>query len=79
MWSTKVYDSVKTEYGPRRNRTSPPTVPRPAGPKCISTSGLPGFTQDAWRVIRKDGQEVEREKFTWRYDPEPRFVCGGEP
>ena len=79
MWSTRVYDSVKTEYGPRRDRTSPPTVPRPAGPKCISTSGLPGFTQDAWRVIRKDGQEVEREKFTWRYDPEPRFVCGGEP
>jgi vancomycin resistance protein YoaR len=78
MWSTKVYDSVKTVYGPRRNGTSPPTVPRPAGPRCISTSGLPGFTQDAWRVIRKDGQEVEREKFTWRYDPEPRFVCGSE-
>ncbi|MET0415052.1 MAG: VanW family protein [Actinoplanes sp.] len=79
MWSTKVYDSVKTEYGPRRNRTSPPTVERPAGPRCIATSGLPGFTQDAWRVIRKDGREVEREKFTWRYDPEPRFVCGGAP
>ncbi len=78
MWSTKVYDSVKTVYGPKRNRTSPPTVHRPAGPKCISSSGLPGFTQDAWRVIRKDGQEVEREKFSWRYDPEPRFVCGGE-
>ncbi len=79
MWSTKVYDSVKTEYGPRRNRTSPSTVNRPAGPKCITSSGLPGFTQDAWRVIRKDGREVAREKFTWRYDPEPRFVCGGEP
>ncbi|GAB2628140.1 vanomycin resistance protein VanB [Paractinoplanes abujensis] len=77
LWSTKVYDSVKTVYGPRRNQTSPPTVRREAGPKCISTSGLPGFTQDAWRVIRKDGQEVERKKFTWRYDPEPRFVCGG--
>ncbi|MBL7254918.1 VanW family protein [Paractinoplanes lichenicola] len=77
LWSTKVYDSVKTVYGPKRNRTSPPTVQREAGPRCIATSGLPGFTQDAWRVIRKDGQEVEREKFTWRYDPEPRFVCGG--
>src|SRR4029453_4141671 len=30
MWSTKVYDSVKTEYGPRRRHTSPPTVARPA-------------------------------------------------
>ena len=79
MWSTKVYDSVKTVYGPRRNRTSPPTVYRPAGPECLTSSGLPGFTQDAWRVIRKDGREIAREKFTWRYDPEPRFICGEEP
>ncbi len=79
MYSTKVYDSVKTVYGPRRDFTSPQTVQREAGPKCIATSGLPGFAQDAWRVIRKDGKEIEREKFSWRYDPEPRFVCGGEP
>ncbi|GAA3903762.1 VanW family protein [Amorphoplanes auranticolor] len=79
MWSTKVYDSVKTVRSPRRNITSPPTVYREPGPKCIATSGLPGFTQDAWRVIRKDGKEVEREKFTWRYDPEPRFICGAKP
>ncbi|MEV4350367.1 VanW family protein [Actinoplanes sp. NPDC049596] len=78
MWGTKVYDSVKTVYGPRRNVTSPPTVHREAGPKCLTSSGLPGFTQDAWRVIRKDGREIERRKFTWRYDPEPRFVCGGQ-
>jgi vancomycin resistance protein YoaR len=79
MWSTKVYDSVKTERSPRRNITSPPTVYREPGPKCIATSGLPGFTQDAWRVIRKDGKQVKREKFTWKYDPEPRFICGQEP
>ena len=79
MWSTKFYDSVKTERSPRRNATSPPTVYREPGPKCISSSGLPGFTQDAWRIIRKDGRELKREKFTWRYDPEPRFVCGAQP
>jgi vancomycin resistance protein YoaR len=79
MWSTKYYDSVKTERSPRRNLTSPPTVYSKPGPACISSSGLPGFTQDAFRVIRKDGQEVKREKFTWRYDPEPRFICGKEP
>ncbi|XVV11956.1 VanW family protein [Actinoplanes sp. CA-131856] len=78
MWGTKIYDSVKTVYGPRRNHTSPPTVHREDGPKCLTSSGLPGFTQDAWRVIRKDGREIERKKFTWRYDPEPRFVCGEE-
>jgi vancomycin resistance protein YoaR len=79
MWSTKVYDGVATVRGPRRHPTWPPTVYREPGPGCITSSGLPGFTQDAWRVIRKDGQEVEREKFTWRYDPEPRFVCGAPP
>ncbi|MGX6602364.1 VanW family protein [Micromonosporaceae bacterium Da 78-11] len=79
LWSTKVYDSVETEYGPRRRATTPPTVYRPAGPRCITSSGLPGFTQDAWRVIRKDGRRIAREKFSWRYDPEPRFVCGTKP
>ncbi|WP_394328235.1 VanW family protein [Couchioplanes caeruleus] len=79
MWSTKVYDSVKTVRSPRRNFTSPTTVYREPGPRCVASSGLPGFTQDAWRVIRKDGEEVARERFTWRYDPEPRFVCGEEP
>jgi vancomycin resistance protein YoaR len=75
LWSTRVFDSVRTVYGTRRARTLPPTVKRPAGPRCLTSSGLPGFTQDAWRVIRKDGREIERQKFTWRYDPEPRFVC----
>ena len=75
MWSTRYYDSVKTERSARRNITAPPTVHREDGPKCIATSGLPGFTQDAWRIIRRDGAEVKREKFTWRYDPEPRFIC----
>jgi vancomycin resistance protein YoaR len=79
MWSTKYYDSVRTERSPRRGITSPPTIYREPGPRCISSSGLPGFTQDAWRIIRKDGREIERKKFTWRYDPEPRFVCGAKP
>lgn len=68
MWSTRIFDSVRTEYGPRRGLN-----------RCRTRSGLPGFTQDAWRVIRKDGREIERQMFTWRYDPEPRFVCGATP
>jgi vancomycin resistance protein YoaR len=79
MWSTKYYDSVKTERSPRRDPTSPPTVYLDPGPSCISSSGLPGFTQDAWRIIGKDGREIKREKFSWRYDPEPRFICGKKP
>ncbi|MFJ6200216.1 VanW family protein [Micromonospora sp. NPDC092111] len=79
MWSTKTYDSVKTEYGPRRNITTPKTVHLEPGPKCISAAGSNGFSQDAFRVIKKDGKVVKREKFSWTYDPEPNFVCGPKP
>ncbi|MGK5743334.1 VanW family protein [Micromonospora sp. URMC 103] len=76
IWSTKIYDSVKTEYSPRRNVTTPRTIHLTPGPSCIPSNGINGFTQDAYRVIRKDGKVVKREKFTWRYDAEPRYVCG---
>ncbi|HEX6969498.1 MAG TPA: VanW family protein [Micromonosporaceae bacterium] len=79
IWSTKIYDSVKTEYGPRRNITQPKTVYLTPGPTCIAAAGSTGFTQDAFRVIKKDGKVVKREKFTWTYDPEPNFVCGPKP
>ncbi|MEU4641062.1 VanW family protein [Micromonospora sp. NPDC023814] len=79
IWSTKIWDSVKTEYSPRRNITQPKTVYLEPGPTCIPASGSQGFTQDAFRVIKKDGKVVKREKFTWRYDAEPRFICAREP
>ncbi|MEU6022572.1 VanW family protein [Micromonospora sp. NPDC047134] len=79
IWSTKIWDSVKTEYGPRRNITSPRTVYLDPGPTCIPANGSQGFTQDAFRVIKKDGKVVKREKFTWTYDAEPRFICAREP
>ncbi|MFU8873956.1 VanW family protein [Micromonospora sp. SL4-19] len=79
IWSTKIYDSVKTEYGPRRNITQPKTVYLEPGPSCISAEGSVGFAQDAYRVIKKDGKVLKREKFTWRYDPEPRFICAPKP
>ncbi|MEV0427095.1 VanW family protein [Micromonospora sp. NPDC050495] len=79
IWSTKIYDSVKTEYGPRRNITQPKTVYLDPGPTCISAAGSVGFAQDAYRVIKKGGKVVKREKFSWRYDPEPRFICAPKP
>ncbi|HEV7709938.1 MAG TPA: VanW family protein [Asanoa sp.] len=75
MWSTKVYDSVKTEWGPKTDVTKPADKTLPAGPECIATAGSDGFKQDAYRVIRKDGKEVQREKFSWSYDAEPHYTC----
>ena len=37
IWSTKIYDSVKTEYGPRRNITTPKLIHLEPGPTCIAT------------------------------------------
>jgi vancomycin resistance protein YoaR len=76
MWSTKVYDSVTTEWSDKRDWVEPKTQTVPAGPACIARTGGKGFTQDAWRVFRKAGNEVKREKFTWRYDAEPTVICG---
>jgi vancomycin resistance protein YoaR len=76
MWSTKVYDSVKTEWSAKRDVTKPKAIALKAGPECIATDGIEGFTQDAWRIFRKDGKEIKREKFSWRYEAEPRYTCG---
>ncbi|SCG51582.1 VanW family protein [Micromonospora inositola] len=79
IWSTKIYDSVKTEYSPRRNITQPKTVYLEPGPDCIEAAGSAGFAQDAYRVITKDGKVIKREKFSWTYQAEPRFICGPKP
>lgn len=76
MWSTKVYDKVTTEYSPRRNITKPKVIKLAAGPSCIPTNGIDGFTQDAYRVFHKGGKVLKREKFTWKYLAEPRYSCG---
>lgn len=79
MWSTRVYDSVTTTWSARRNITSPRVIYLTPGPTCTETNGIDGFTQDAWRIFRKDGKELKREKFSWTYDAEPRYRCAKQP
>jgi vancomycin resistance protein YoaR len=73
LWSTKRYD-IRTVYGPRTNPTRPRTVHLP-DEDCLPTDGLPGFQQDAWRVFLQNGKEIKRQRFSWRYSPEPKFIC----
>ncbi|MEO3747190.1 VanW family protein [Plantactinospora sp. B5E13] len=77
IWGTKVWDRVTTEWSPRRNITTPTTIRLEPGPSCIPTNGINGFTQDAWRLFHRDGKVVKREKFSWTYRAEPRYLCGG--
>jgi vancomycin resistance protein YoaR len=75
LWSTKVYESVTTMWEPKRDFAEPGVVSVPAGTDCIERQGAPGFAQDAWRILKKRGEQVKREKFSWRYDAEPRVTC----
>ncbi|MBC7372526.1 MAG: hypothetical protein H7323_00855, partial [Frankiales bacterium] len=43
------------------------------------SAGGQGFDIVVTRVLRKGGQEVGREDFRTRYQPEPKFVCGPPP
>ncbi|RSM56843.1 vanomycin resistance protein VanB [Actinoplanes sp. ATCC 53533] len=79
VWSTKVYEKVTTEWGPRRNTTTPRRIELKAGPSCIATDGINGFTQDAYRLFHSGGKVVKREKFTWTYGAEPQYVCTDSP
>ena len=73
FWSTKRYD-IESITG-ERYRYRPFRTQNDYSPTCTSTSGVPGFDIDVWRVFKQDGKEIRREKFHTRYLPEPRFVC----
>ncbi|GAA2343430.1 VanW family protein [Dactylosporangium salmoneum] len=77
LYGTKRYD-ISTDYGPRTKVAQPRTVYLEES-DCNPTNGAEGFTQEAYRVFKQNGKELRRERFAWRYDPEPRFVCGPPP
>lgn len=79
VWGTKVWEDVTARWGAKRDPVAPRTRYVDPGPSCIDTQGIDGFTQDAWRVFHRGGREVEQERFTWRYDAQPRVICGEEP
>ncbi|WP_432972743.1 VanW family protein [Dactylosporangium sp. CA-233914] len=77
LYGTRRYD-VSTVYGPRTKIVQPKTVYLQES-DCNATAGAPGFTQEAYRVFSRDGKELRRERFAWRYDAEPNFICGSPP
>jgi vancomycin resistance protein YoaR len=79
MWSTRVWDDVTTDWGPRTDPVEPQTRYVDPGPDCIDTQGIDGFTQEAWRNFHRGGEIVERERFRWSYDAQPEVICDEEP
>lgn len=78
FWSTKVYDDIKAEFGPRTNIKPFATI-YDKSEKCLGQSGSDGFDINVDRVFYKDGTEVKRETIRTAYRPAPKVVCGKKP
>ncbi len=73
FWSTKRYEieSISSDrYAVRGVETL-----TDSGPDCIPMSGAEGFSIDVWRVFKKNGKEIRRQKFHTVYAPEPKLTC----
>lgn len=73
FWSTKRYD-IESQSSPRYQVKPIPTITE-SGPECIPMGGAEGFAIDVWRVFKKDGKVVRKQRFHTVYDPEPRLTC----
>jgi vancomycin resistance protein YoaR len=73
FWSTKRYD-IKTHWDPKHDFVQPKTI-HLKDKDCLPTEGIPGFSQTAYRIFYSGGKELKRERFSWRYKAEPKFVC----
>ena len=78
FWSTKVYDDIKAEFGPRTNIKPFATI-YDKSEKCLGQDGSEGFDIDVDRVFYKDGVEVKRETISTAYKPAPKVICGKKP
>ncbi|WP_395107640.1 VanW family protein [Actinomadura sp. SCN-SB] len=73
FWSTKRYDIESQSSKPYKIRDFETATD--SGPKCIPMPGARGFSIDVWRIFKKDGQVVRRQKFHTVYQPEPKLTC----
>ncbi|MEV0196535.1 VanW family protein [Nonomuraea sp. NPDC050691] len=73
FWSTRRYD-VESRSSARYAVKDFPTL-TDSGPDCLPMGGVEGFAIDVWRIFRKDGEVVRRQRFHTVYAPEPRLTC----
>lgn len=78
FWSTRMYDDIRAEFGPRTNIRPYQTIYNETE-NCSSQSGMDGFSINVDRVFMKDDAEVKRERILTNYRPSPKVVCGEKP
>ncbi|MBE1593517.1 VanW family protein [Nonomuraea angiospora] len=73
FWSTKRYE-IESQSSDRYNVKPVETITE-KGEDCIPMGGSEGFAIDVWRIFKKDGKVVRKQRFHTVYDPEPRLTC----
>lgn len=76
FWSTKRYDIESRSS--ERYAIRPHQTIRESGPDCNPMPGADGFSIDVWRIFKKDGKEIRRQRFHTVYQPEPKLICEKE-
>jgi len=76
FWSTKRYD-IESRSSGRYAIQGYETI-KDSGPDCIPMPGAEGFSIDVWRIFKKNGKEIRRQKFHTVYSPEPKLTCEKE-
>lgn len=73
IYGTKFVE-VETESGPRTNPVAFKILEND-DVECIFQEGVPGFTIEVWRILKRDGIEFKREKYRTKYRAEDRIIC----
>ncbi|MFG3440993.1 VanW family protein [Nonomuraea sp. NPDC047897] len=73
FWSTKRWD-IESESSGRYNVKGFRKM-KDSGPDCLPMEGVQGFAIDVWRIFKKGGKTVRKQRFHTVYQPEPRLTC----
>lgn len=73
FWSTKRWD-IESESSGRYNVKGFRKM-KDSGPDCLPMEGVQGFAIDVWRIFKKGGKVVRKQRFHTVYQPEPRLTC----
>lgn len=78
MWSTKIWDKVVAQIGPRRNIVPYRTVYDPK-PGCVEQPGENGFDVTVTRLFYRGGKVVKSDGYTTHYNPAAQIFCRAAP
>ncbi|WP_113700351.1 VanW family protein [Nonomuraea lactucae] len=73
FWSTKRFD-IESRSSERYNVKDFPKK-KDSAPDCLPMEGVEGFDIDVWRIFKKGGEVVRKQRFHTVYQPEPRLTC----